>query len=241
MNQHIAIVAATQKEISPFLDYLKKEATEHSFQTYGLHGFQIDILYSGIGIFQTTYALMDYLSHRHPNGWIQAGIGGAFDLALTIGTTYLINQETLAGFGAQKADGRILDPFELGWNDPDAFPYNDGLLRCPYTSALPLFNVTGMTVFHASGNAGQIERLRESHNGQIENMEGFPFFFISLVKKIPFLSLRSVSNKVEPRDTSKWKIEPAIENLNNTLIEMLTTSKFSLDKLFLPIEVRSHE
>ena len=57
-------------------------------------------------------------------------------------------------------------------------------------------------------------------------MEGAAFFYISLLKKIPFLSIRSISNLVEARDTSKWDFKNAIENLNSTIIELLEKSKF---------------
>jgi futalosine hydrolase len=89
-----------------------------------------------------------------------------------------------------------------------------------------------MTTFHSHGDASRIELLKRSNTGQIENMEGAPFFYVSLVKKIPFLSFRSVSNYVEPRDTSKWQIKPAIENLNQTMLEWLEKGNYNVDKLF---------
>ena len=101
MNRKITIVSSTEKEIDPLVSYLRKHAEQHSFQTYSLHGLLIDILYSGIGILHTTYTLMDYLSHRHPDGWIQAGIGGAFDPVLGIGDVYQVGQEMISGFGAE--------------------------------------------------------------------------------------------------------------------------------------------
>ena len=59
MSYRLAFVAATQKEIEPLVNYLRKHAEQHSFQTFHMHGLDIDIIYSGIGILQTTYNLMD--------------------------------------------------------------------------------------------------------------------------------------------------------------------------------------
>jgi futalosine hydrolase len=233
MSAKIAFVSATEKEIEPLLDYLRIHAEQHSFQTYQLHGLQIDILISGIGIMQTTYTLMDYLSHRHPDAWIQAGIGGAFDSSLAIGDVFQIKNEMLSGFGAEDPSGNIMDPFALGWNDPDDFPYSKGLLECPETSAIPLPFASGMTTLYANGHHENIERLRKQPHGQIENMEGASFFYISLIKKIRFMSIRSISNRVESRDVSKWEFKRAIENLNTTIIGMLENSKFNPDNLFV--------
>lgn len=236
MSSRITIVAATEKEIEPLLEYLQTHGERHQFQTYHLHGLQIDILYTGIGIMQTTYALMDYISHRHPDGWIQAGIGGSIDATLQIGDVVMIQSEMLVGFGAEDRDGRILDPFELGWADLNAFPYTQGRLEARYTSRLELRSASGMTTFHAHGYAPQIEVLKKQPHGQIENMEGASFFYVSLIRRIPFLSLRSVSNYVEPRQKENWNIPLAITNLNAMLIQWLETSHGHPDQLFIPLE-----
>ena len=232
MSRKITIVSATENEIDPLLNYLNIHAEHHSFQTYQLHGLMIDILYSGIGILHSSYSLMDYLSHRHPDGWIQAGIGGALDLSLGIGNVYQIKSELISGFGAEDKEGIIMDPFTLGWSNPDGFPFTGGLLACPYEASSELLSASGMTTFYAHGSADHIEQLKNQPHGQIENMEGAAFFYISLLKKIPFLSIRSISNMVETRDTTKWKIDLAITNLNGVLIDLFEAANFNIDKLF---------
>jgi futalosine hydrolase len=232
MSHRIAFVSATEKEIEPLVAYLRAHAEQHAFQTFQMHGMQIDIIYSGIGILQTTYTLMDYLSHHHPDFWLQAGIGGALDRSLDLGNVYEIESEMISGFGAEDRDGRILDPFALGWSDPDGFPFINGILECPYQSLIGLSKASGMTTFHAHGYEPHITQLRTQPHGQIENMEGAPFFYISLVKKIPFLSIRSISNYVESRDTGKWKINLAISNLNEQIKALLENANFHPDRLF---------
>lgn len=234
MSRRVTFVSATENELEPLVKYLHQHAEEINFQSYLLHGLQIDILITGIGIMQTTYSLMDYLSHRHPDLWIQAGIGGAFDLSLLIGKTYQITSEMIVGFGAEDGDGHIISPFELGWSDPNAFPFTAGRMECPFLFFHPLPLVTGMTSFYAHGHEERIERLHRQPHGQIENMEGAPFFYISLIRKIPFLSIRSVSNYVTKRDKAAWKMTDAIHALNNDLISGLELSAFNIDKLFRP-------
>jgi futalosine hydrolase len=226
VTQRIAIVAATVKEVEPLFDYLRAEAMQQAFQTFKLHSLPIDIIITGIGILPSTYTLMDYLSHHHPDAWIQVGIGGAFDTNLEIGEVYAVESEMIVEFGAQDGDGRIIDPFELEWINPDHPPWSNKKLVCPYvTEKLEMKTSTGMTSNLSHGYVPHIAMMHKSEHGQIENMEGAAFFYISLVKKIPFLSLRSISNKVEKRDTSKWNFELAIKNLNEVVIEKLKDVK----------------
>ncbi|MEO6132541.1 MAG: hypothetical protein ABIQ02_11880 [Saprospiraceae bacterium] len=222
MSRRIAIVCATSKEIQPLLELLKAEGEEQTFQSYKLHGTTYDIIYSGIGIMYTSYALMDYVSQHYPDAWIQMGIGGAFDPSLQIGDVFQIQSEVLVEFGAEDRNGRIMDPFELEWQDRNHFPFTDGKLICPYINdKISLPTATGMTSIHSHGFPPHIEQLHESINGQIENMEGAAFFYISLLKKIPFLSIRSISNVVEERETKKWNFELSIHNLNKSMMEII--------------------
>jgi len=52
-------------------------------------------------------------------------------------------------------------------------------------------------------------------------MEGAAVFYVCLFEKIPFLEIRAISNYVEVRDTTKWDIPTAIENLTDELFRFL--------------------
>ena len=226
MNSKITIVAATFAEIAPLQEYLNSEAVHLAESTFQVDSTQIDILITGIGIVHTMYSLMEYLHDHKPVLWIQAGIGGAFDRSFEISETVIIESETLYGFGAQDKDGKILTPFELSWWKPNEFPFEDELLFCKNIPLdVSLRRASGMTTLHAHGNESQIVSISQHRHGQIESMEGFPFFFVSLMKQIPFLSLRGISNYIEPRNKANWKIEEAIARLNESLIEILQNSR----------------
>ena len=227
VNKKIVIVAATLKEIQPLHEFLEKEAVNYSASRFQFGNIEIEILITGIGILHTTYSLMDYLTDHRPDAWIQAGIGGAFDQSLETGNVYLIGSEVLFDFGAQQKDGRIMSQFELGWMDPDQFPYTNESLPCPYIPSEVLIPIaSGMTTLYSHGHEAKIDQIGQSLHGQIENMEGAAFFYVSLMKHIPFLSLRSVSNIVEPRNTDHWDIPLAIRNLNDKLIFLLKEKIF---------------
>ena len=81
---------------------------------------------------------------------------------------------------------------------------------------------------YAHGFEDDIKKLSGNTHGQIESMEGFPFFYVSLMKNIPFISLRAISNYVEPRNKENWQINAAVQNLNEVLVRILK------EKLFYP-------
>lgn len=233
MKPRIAIVAATEHEIRPFLEWLQGHAEQHEFQSYTLKGLQLDILLTGIGPMFSMYALMDYITHRHPAGWLQAGVGGAYDQHLVIGKTYQVSEESMPTFGAEDQDGRYIDAFDLGWIDPDAHPFAGKRMLCPYTPGnYPLPVASGMTSWYAHGYAPTIERLGRAEHEQLENMEGAAFFYVSLLRHIPFLCFRSISNVVAPRDKSAWKMAEAAADLDRTIREWLQVNDWTPEKLF---------
>jgi futalosine hydrolase len=230
MSGKIVLVSATPFEIEPLVDFLKEKGTMLALNKFKIKDLEIDILISGIGLWSATYTLMDYLATHHPDGWIQIGIGGALDTSFAIGEVFQITSEEVYGEGAEQLDGTLLNPFALGWLDRNVHPYTNEQLLCPYYSTLA--PAKGLTSFHAHGEEGAIQKLRQQVQGQIENMEGAPFFYISLMKKIPFLSIRSVSNAVEPRNTSKWNIPHAIQELNSQVIQLIEDSNYLPKALF---------
>jgi futalosine hydrolase len=243
VKKKITIVAATQGEIIPLLEHFEKtfiknhdfrytsndsQLTIHNsrFTHFQSDDLDVDILITGIGILHSTYSLMNYLADHHPDAWIQIGIGGAYDKNLQIGEVYLIESEVLVDFGAQDSNGRIINQFDLGWMDPHQYPYVNEVLPCPFIpSELIMPVASGMTTMYSHGYADKIQKIEEGLHGQIESMEGAAFFYVSLMKKIPFLSLRSISNYVEPRDISKWEINKAIEKLKKETIKVLSRIK----------------
>ena len=219
--KNITLVAATPQEIISCKRYLELHPSTHS-GSFLTEDYKVDVLITGIGILNTTFTLMDYLSRKSPDLWIQVGVGGALDRNMAIGDVFLIESEYLFGFGAQDKDGTILNPFELGWISANEFPYNNEKLVCPdIPDTLNLPRASAVTVIHAHGEQTTIEKIRRDNIAQIENMEGASFFFVSLMKGIAFLSLRSISNFVEERNKSKWHTDEAIEGVNKVIINAL--------------------
>ncbi len=78
-------------------------------------------------------------------------------------------------------------------------------------------SVKGLTVNSSSGNMQTVRRRNEKFGADIETMESAAVFHFCLERSIPFLALRSVSNYAGESDKNKWKIDEAVENLNQVL------------------------
>ena len=83
--------------------------------------------------------------------------------------------------------------------------------------------VRAITVNTATGSDASRKKLLKKFNPDIETMEGATFFYICSRENIPFLALRAISNKVEPRNKNNWNIALALNNLSEKLNEVLLT------------------
>jgi futalosine hydrolase len=201
----ILVVAATQLEIEPFS---KPD--------------DLDILISGTGIPSTVYRLTKKLLENTYDLVIQVGIAGSFSKKIKDAEVVVVSQDTFADIGVEE-DKKFRSIFMLGLDDENKFPFREGWLINPLEmeSALPLKKVTPITINKLSDRKKQTTRLKKHFNAAIESMEGAAFHFVCLQQNVPFIQLRSISNKVGERDKSKWKMKEAIENLNLALKELI--------------------
>lgn len=217
---NLLLVAATEFEIAPFKDYLiqqYKQIDAHRFFNEKNH---VEILITGIGMVATTFQLTQRLTEKKYDLVLQAGIAGSYDASLVLGEVVAVEADIFGDLGAEDHYD-FLDVFDLDFEEKNTFPFQQKRLVNPMNN-MPLdYNlkkVSALTVNSVSGAAFTIEKRRKKYNCQLESMEGVAFHYVCLVKNCPFLQVRSVSNYVEPRDKSKWKIKEAIENLNRWLV-----------------------
>jgi futalosine hydrolase len=155
---------------------------------------------------------------------INAGIAGAIDHNLNLGDVLEVKEEAFYAFGAEDA-GNLISVHDSGLVPADSFPFVRGVLLSPENQPAmfqQLKKAKGVTVQTVHGNDESIRQLRlRNPEAQLESMEGAAFFYACLQAGVPFIELRSISNYVEPRNRLNWKIEQAINNLNNTLLQAL--------------------
>lgn len=219
----ILLVAATPFEIAPALRWLEQTFLQAEMGRFSRNDLQVTPFVTGIGPVATAWALGSFLAQNRPGLAINAGVAGALDLNLPLGEVVHVVTERFGDLGVEEADGRFIDLFDLGLAEPDAPPFSGGVLRNPDASQagfLPAVN--GLTVSKVHGFAPSIAAIREKYpDAEVESMEGAAFFQACLLAGTPFLEIRAISNRVEPRDRAAWQLALAIDRLNETLIEML--------------------
>jgi len=190
-------------------------------------GMELFPVVTGIGSVATAWAMTKHLSSGLVYDLaINIGIAGSYSNEIQPGDVVLPVSDCFADAGIETKSG-FLTLAEAGLQDPDAFPFKAGRLnsenRFVSQAARLLRTVHAITVNSATGSESRIKMITQKYKPDIETMEGAAFFYICISENIPFLAIRSISNKVEPRDREKWKIGLALENLSVKLKEVLLT------------------
>ena len=160
---------------------------------------------------------------------VNLGIAGSYDLeAFPIGSAAVISREHFADLGFGSEEG-FSDLFQYGILDKDEFPYTKGALArqlLPYPhieKVLEKYGAgAGATVQCVTGTQARCNEIVDMYNPQIESMEGAGVYYAALMEKVPFFELRTVSNAVGERDTSKWESKAALDTLEECCREIFS-------------------
>jgi futalosine hydrolase len=206
----VLVVAATENEIKPYL----------------LEQNSPDILITGVGIPATIYCLTMKLLSKNYDLALQAGIAGVLDDRQEIGATVVVNKDTFGDLGIRES-GAFQPLADTGFLHKDEPPYSDGWLVNPHTHLqnISLPPVSAVTINTVTDDIETIRMQQQQFNADIESMEGAAFHYVCLQQKIPFLQIRSISNRVGERNKDKWEIKKAIANLNDHLIQIIENLK----------------
>lgn len=196
----ILLVAATQPEIKPLLDYF---AGEKPF----------DVLITGVGMVATAFALGAQFAQKKYDLAVNLGIAGSFDRDLHLGEVVEVEEDTLSELGAED-DVDFLPTEKLGFGE-STFKSTHAMLL------LSIKKLRAITVNTVHGEEKSIQKITARLNPQLESMEGAAFFYACKRSRIPCIQIRAVSNYVEKRNRENWKIGLAIKNLNDFAIEFL--------------------
>lgn len=221
----LLIVAASRKEVVPLLTgrEINKGRNPDVIQ-WTTHLNQVDVVITGVGMVPTVYWVTRMLNINAYDYAINAGICGSFNKNFPIGQVYHVIEDSFPEVGAEDDDD-FLSLRDLRLSDLNEFPYSDGIISNPFkggnsiVDALP--GAKSVTVNTVHGKEKSIRILQERIHCDLETMEGAAFFFACKMQNIPCFQIRAVSNYVERRNSSAWNIPLAVENLNQTLIQVL--------------------
>ena len=218
----ILIVAATWMEVKLLVDefnFLEEKC--HNLKQYEFSGTNIDILIAGIGTTFTTFHLTETLKDNSYNLVLNVGIAGSLTRELEIGEVVNVVSEEFADLGIEKMD-EFLTLFESGFMDSNDYPFDHGVLKATNNNGLVDFKkVRGITTNKSHGRESSIAEIHQKYSAHVESMEGAAVFYVCNWLGIDCYQIRSISNFVEPRDSSKWNIPLALENLKESILSVL--------------------
>ncbi len=222
MSLKLLLVAATDTEADALKRIPEVRVTAEGFS---FRNCEIIPLITGVGSIATSWAMTKWLSaNPKPDLAINAGIAGSYRDKIPIGDVVVPVSDCFADAGIETAGG-FQTLAEAGFEDPDRFPFRAGKIIADnkfITLALKqLKPVKAITVNSSTGSQLTIDKLLKKFNPDIETMEGATFFYICTGENLPFLALRSVSNRVEPRNKDKWNIPLALDQLSEKLKEFM--------------------
>lgn len=212
----ILLCAATQLELQPTIDHIHQN---------GLAG-KVDVLVTGVGLLAATYALTKKVLTARPALIIQAGVAGALNEQLPLGSLVYVGTEAVGDEGVYE-NGTFHSLFSLGLAAPNAHPWHQGRLPNPHLAQLAPAGTkiaAGVTVNEISTDQEQVIYYRDRLGADIESLEGAALHYVALKEAVPFLQVRSISNYIGERDKSKWVLREAIANLNTELQTILDKS-----------------
>jgi futalosine hydrolase len=213
----VIITAATHTEWMPSFQKINPKYVSNNKK------FSVGFHESGIGMLASSVSLMKMFTQETPTLIIQVGIAGCFDKKIPLGKVFAVKDDFAGDIGVM--ENKVWkDLFDMKFDKPNDAPYEKKSLPNPWLNQFNVLNLPtkkGVTVNTISTEKKQIELLSGRYKAVLESMEGASLHYIGRDLTAPFIQLRAVSNYVGERDKSKWKIQEAIYNLNETLLNYL--------------------
>jgi len=201
--ERILIAAATEIEIAPFLRLPVGQRSN------------ADVAITGVGMVAAAYALGKQLASGHYDLVLNVGIAGSFNRDIPLGEVIFVHTDILSELGAEDGDQFI---------DSEALGLTSNRFSTTGTACAPfgeLRQCTGITVNRVHGDEQAIAEIIERIRPDTESMEGAAVYYAAKQAGIPAAQVRAISNYVERRDKSKWKIPLAIDSLNRWLTNFI--------------------
>lgn len=227
-SKQILLAAATALELRPLLDRFGIRREIFPGDLLEIDGSP-SVLVTGVGQALTAYHMGRLLAKRTFDLILNAGICGAFDPKLALASGVIVVSETFADLGAERESGNV-DLFTMGFLNPDRIPFKNGELTTPQPSLKSLESlprVRSITVNRVINRVESFDDMVTRYHPDVVNMEGAAVFFAALSEKIELISVRTVSDHVNPRRPSQWNIPDAVQRLDEILAAVLAESRNS--------------
>ncbi|THB70512.1 MAG: futalosine hydrolase [Desulfobulbaceae bacterium] len=211
VNTMLMLVTATEFELDPFRELLSRYQEKLCSHICGVGPVEA----------AATTALALASRSDKPDGIINFGIAGAYHRdppaeSIELLELCLAEKECLGDFGI--CYGERIEPFEtISFAADHIMDLQNTLLAQAQTilsdHGQSFKRGTFVTVNGASSTQQRGQHLQQRFDAICENMEGAALARVCKFLAIPLLEMRVVSNMVEDRDKSRWKIEEAVDRM----------------------------
>jgi len=222
----LALVCSVALEADPLLRRLDGAArleVGRKPATAGVLGdAAVLVVEGGMGKTNAAHALTALLEGRRVRGVIGFGVGGAYaGSGLDVGDVALASEEIYGDEGVETAGGWISTEgigIALLERADGVRCFNHFALDAPRVAvAAEALRAAGtaagvgpfVTVSACSGTAARGAELAARFGAVCENMEGAALAHVAALYDVPFLEVRGISNAVEDRDLSRWRLHDA--------------------------------
>lgn len=220
----VLFVAATTFEIGPLQEFLKTYLIQFKDNQYQRGDHSCEVLITGVGLPNTIFQLTKKVLADDFDLIINAGIAGAFNRDIKLGSVLQVTEDQFGDLGIEEADGSFKDLFDMELQDANDFPFQNGKLVNTTGAGFDFLpKATAITVQKVSGSTNSVEKIQEKYKADLESMEGAGIFYVAQQCRIPCLQIRAVSNYVEARNKEAWEIHLALDNLNEVLQQLVKT------------------
>lgn len=180
-----------------------------------------DALQLGVGKVEASLALTRRLCAGLPDVVVNFGVAGVFpDSGLDVGDVCLVTEETLADEGVVTLDG-FQDLVELKLANRSVWTANaDWAHRLSEALGEPRW-VRGTTVSTISGTDDIAAAYAERMSPVVESMEGAAVARVCEAFDVPWVQVRSISNRVGERSKGGWDIGRAKAALHDAVRTLL--------------------
>lgn len=236
----LLLVTATLQEMRAVLlafgDRAEVELNRPMLRPY--QGEPFLLLVTGVGPINAAMSLgRVFGSGAGVRGVLNLGIGGSFEPdALPLLSKVAITEEIWPEIGVRTQNGIEVRALKSGLGqgqgdliqdrlslDPDATSRSLGLhlpAGWPRVRSLSLAGVTG--------TGAEAKQRAFRYQVQLENMEGFSLAWVCMQEQVPFVELRSISNRVGSRNREDWDLKGSFTVLTQMSRELLCSSPKSV-------------
>ncbi len=186
-----------------------------------LDGAPVIVFAAGMGKANAAHGLTALLERREVRGIIGFGVAGAYaGSGLAVGDVALASHCVYGDEGVEAPDGWLsAEGIGIPLLEHDGRPvYNEIALDAARVGhAADALAAAGIharvgpfvTVSACSGTAARGALVAARFGGLVEGMEGAALAHVAALYGCPFLEVRAVSNLVEDRDLSRWRLQDA--------------------------------